>query len=389
MSGNKKHRKNGEGTLFKRKDGLWQASFVPENGKRLYFYGKTQAEALDKLRKAQQEDQKGLLATGPKQKLGDYLVQWLEATRKPPMVKPSTYIQYRSVIHHHLVPGLGHIFIRKLTPQHIQAFYAQKMKEGVKPRTIAFMHATIHTALENAVKWNLVSRNVSSLVSLPRVEEHVMHPLTSDEIEKLIAVAKGHWLEPVLILAVTTGMRRGELVALRWSDVDLNKGVLHVQRTASRVGSYGIVENDPKTRSSRRKVVLSNVALKMLKGHRLYQDQIKVKAGNGWKNMNLVFYDEIGGYLSVDKILKEFHALLDKAGLPRMRFHDLRHSAATILLTMGVHPKVVQELLGHSTIAMTMDTYSHLLPSMQKDAADKMDTAFKFDCGREENDEAN
>src|SRR6266550_1750176 len=183
MADNKKHRKNGEGTLFKRKDGLWQASFVPENGKRLYFYGKTQAEALEKLRKAQQEDQKGLLATGPKQKLGDYLVEWLEATHKPPMVKPSTYIQYRSVIHRHLVPGLGHVFLRKLTPQHIQAFYAQKIKEGLKPRTIALIHAALHKALENAVKWNLISRNVASLVSLPRAEAHEIHPLTSDEIE--------------------------------------------------------------------------------------------------------------------------------------------------------------------------------------------------------------
>ncbi|HEY4037054.1 MAG TPA: tyrosine-type recombinase/integrase [Ktedonobacteraceae bacterium] len=385
---NKKTRKNGEGTLFKRSDGRWQASFVPENGKRLYFYGKTKAEALEKLRKAQQEDQKGLLATGPKQKLGDYLVEWLEATHKPPMVKPSTYIQYRSVIHRHLVPGLGHVSLRKLTPQHIQAFYAQKIKEGLKPRTIALIHAALHKALENAVKWNLISRNVASLVSLPRAEAHEIHPLTSDEIENLVAAAKGHWLEPILILAVTTGMRRGELLALHWNDVDLERGVLHVRHTVNRLGSYGVVEHDPKTRSSRRKVVLPNVALSMLKDHRLHQDQIKVKAGDNWKAMNLVFTNDFGDFISVDKLLRHFKALLEKAGLPHMRFHDLRHSAATILLTMGVHPKVVQELLGHSTIAMTMDTYSHLLPSMQKDAANKMDSAFQFGDETGEKDEA-
>jgi integrase len=124
--------------------------------------------------------------------------------------------------------------------------------------------------------------------------------------------------------------------------------------------------------------VLSNVALKTLKDHRAYQDQMKAKAGNNWKALNLVFTNDAGDFISVDKLLRHFKALLEKAGLPHMRFHDLRHSAATILLTMGVHPKVVQELLGHSTIAMTMDTYSHLLPSMQKDAANKMDTAFQF-----------
>src|SRR2546430_3903274 len=294
------------------------------------------------------------------------------------MVKPNTYLQYRSVIHCHLVPGLGHVFLRTLTPQHIQAFYAQKVKEGLKPRTIALIHAALHSALENAVKWNLISRNVASLVSLPHAQAHEIHPLTSDEVEKLVAAAKGHWLEPILILAVTTGMRRGELLALRWNDVDLERGVLHVRRTANRLGGYGVVEHDPKTRSSRRKVVLPNVALKMLKDHRLYQDQMKAKAGDNWKALNLVFTNDFGDFISVDKLLRHFKVLLEKAGLPHMRFHDLRHSAATILLTMGVHPKVVQELLGHSTIAMTMDTYSHLLPSMQKDAAHKMDTAFQF-----------
>ncbi len=154
--------------------------------------------------------------------------------------------------------------------------------------------------------------------------------------------------------------------------------MLHVRHTVNRLGIYGVVEHDPKTRSSRRKIVLPNVALRMLKDHRVYQDQMKVEAGDNWKALNLVFTNDFGDFISVDKLLRHFHALLEKAGLPRMRFHDLRHSAATILLTMGVHPKVVQELLGHSTIAMTMDTYSHLLPSMQKDAANKMDTAFQF-----------
>src|SRR5215469_6268932 len=229
MSDNKKHRKNGEGTLFKRKDGRWQASFVPEQGKRLYFYGKTQAEALEKLRKAQQEDQRGILATGSKQRLGDYLIQWLESTHRPPMVKHATYVQYHKTIHHHLIPGLGQVFVQKLTPQHIQAFYAQKLKEGLKPRSISVIHAVLHNALENAVKWNLVSRNVASLVSVPRAEVHEVHPLTSDEAQKLMEVARGHWFEPILILAVTTGMRRGELLGLRWDDVDLKTGMIHVR----------------------------------------------------------------------------------------------------------------------------------------------------------------
>jgi integrase len=177
MSDNKKHRKNGEGTLFKRKDGRWQASFVPEHGKRLYFYGKTQAEALEKLRKAQQENQKGILATGPKQRIGEFLLQWLETTHKPPMVRHSTYVQCRSIIHNHLVPGLGKVFLQKLTTQQLQAFYAQKSQEGLKPSTIAIIHRILRQALEDAVKWNLLSRNVASLATIPQQTRYDVHPL--------------------------------------------------------------------------------------------------------------------------------------------------------------------------------------------------------------------
>lgn len=221
MSDSKKHRKNGEGTLFKRKDGRWQASFVLENGKRVYFYGKTQKEALEKLRNAQQENQKGILATGPKQRLGDYLIQWLETTHKPPMVKHSTYKQYRSAINKHLVPSLGHVFLHKLTVQQVQAFYAQKVQEGLKPSTISAIHGVLHEALENAVKWNLLSRNVSSLATVPRKTRYDVQPLSASDAQKLIQAVRGSKIEALLIIAVTTGMRRGELLALRWDDIDL------------------------------------------------------------------------------------------------------------------------------------------------------------------------
>lgn len=169
----KKVRKHGEGTLFRRKDGRWQASFVPKNGgRRRYVYGKTPDEALEKLRLAQEEDRKGTLPTGPRQKLGDYLLHWLESTHRPPMRRASAYVNYRSMIINHLIPTLGHIYLQKLTPQHIQALYAQKMREGFKPRTIALIHAVLGGALKNALRWGLVSRNVASLVSVPHPERY-------------------------------------------------------------------------------------------------------------------------------------------------------------------------------------------------------------------------
>jgi integrase len=377
MSNNKKHRKNGEGTLFKRKDGRWQASFVPENGKRVYFYGKTQKEALEKLRNAQQENQKGALATGPKQRLGDYLMQWLEMTHKPPMVKHSTYTQYRSAINKHLVPSLGHVFLHKLTVQQVQAFYAQKAQEGLKPNTISVIHRVLHEALENAVKWNLLSRNVSSLASFPRKTRYDVKPLSASDAQKLIQAVQGSKIEALLIIAITTGIRRGELLALRWDDVDLEQGVLHVRRTMNQIAGFGFVENEPKTKTSYRRVMLPNVAVEALKTHRVTLNQAKQQAGTKWIEKGLVFPNTKGNFLSPSRLLIWFQRALNQAGLPHMRFHDLRHSAATILLTMGVHPKVVQELLGHSTIAMTMDIYSHLLPSMQRDAMNGMDDLFK------------
>ncbi len=372
---NKKHRKNGEGTLFKRKDGRYQASFIPENGKRKYVYGKTQAEALDKLRTAQAEDKRGTLATGPRQKLGGYLTQWLEQVHKP-MIRVGTYVQYRTAINKHLIPGLGHIILQKLTPQQVQAFYAVKIKEKMAPGYVRFMHVVLHHAMENAVRWNLVSRNVVSLVSAPRPIRHDVNSITSAQAHKLLEVAKGQHMYAIVALAVTTGMRRGEILALHWSDIDFQANVLFVRHTVNQYVGYGYVENDPKTKSSRRKIVLPNIVIEALQAHRFIQEEMRLKAGDKWVEHNLIFSSKHGDYLHSTTLGYRFHKLLDAAGLPSMRFHDLRHSAATILLTMGIHPKVVQELLGHSSIAMTIDIYSHVLPSMQQGAMEKINDAF-------------
>jgi integrase len=375
----RKIRKHGEGSLFRRKDGRWQASFTPANSNgRKYVYGKTKGEALEKLRQAQEEDRKGILATGPRQKLGEYLPQWLENVYKP-TVRRSSYEQHRYMSEGHIIPSLGAIYLHQLTPQHLQAFYARKLQEGLKPRSIAVLHAIIHSALENAVKWNLVSRNVASLVSKPRVERYEVHPLTPTQAQVLINAAKETSLEALLTLAVTTGMRRGELLGLHWEDVDLRSGFLHVRRTLSHFSGSGFVEGDPKTKSSRRKVLLPTIAIEALKAHRSRQEQAKAQAGEKWREHHLVFCTAVGNYLHAEIVRRHFHDLLKKAGLPPMRFHDLRHSAATILLIMGVHSKVVQELLGHSTITMTIDTYSHLLPSLQQEAVEKMNDVFRSD----------
>jgi integrase len=369
-------RGHGEGSIYQRKDGRWVASVTLEHRKRKYFYGDTRREVQEKLKVALHEQQQGMLATGSQQLLKVYLESWLEQVYKP-TVRPNTYKQFRSIVHHHLIPAFGHIAVQKLRAEKIQAYYAQKLKEGLSPRSIAVIHAVLHSALQNAVKWGLVSRNVSKLVTRPRFERYESQTLTGEQAMKLLEVANGSRIGALLLVALTTGMRKGELLALRWDDLDLENGVLYVQRTVSRIPGRGYLESEPKTKSSRRRIVLPTVAIEALKEHFVNQEKVRMKAGEKWNERDIVFTNTYGGFLRPDTVLDAFHQLLKDAGLPPMRFHDLRHSAATILFVAGVNAKVVQELLGHSKISMTLEIYSHVLPSMQQEAAGKMDEVFK------------
>jgi integrase len=368
-------RGHGEGSIYQRKDGRWAASITFENRKRKTFYGKTRKEVQDKLNVALHEQQQGTFVTGSQQTLKQYLDSWLEEVHKP-SIRISTYVKYRSMLDGHIIPALGHIKLQKLTAQQVQKFYTEKLKEGLSAKTVSLLHGLLHHALDNAVRWNLVPRNVCDLVSLPQAKRYDVQSLTPEQAKRLLEAVRGHRLEGILTLALTTGMRRGELLALRWQDIDFQDKSLRIRHTVDRITGHGYVENEPKTPTSRRKIVLPNFVIDVLKQHRAYQLEARLKAGVAWQDKDLVFCNTHGGYLSPDYLLEVFQKLLEDAGLPYIRFHDLRHSAATILLSMGVHPKVVQELLGHSKVGITLDIYSHVLPSMQRIAMDGMDELF-------------
>lgn len=240
-----------------------------------------------------------------------------------------------------------------------------------------------------AVKWGLVSKNVCDLVIPPRKERFNIKPLTEEEAQTFLAVIHGHKWEALFTLALATGMRRGELIGLKWQDINFKTGMLQVVRVLMRVPTkmperkHVYVEAEPKTKESRRSVLVAPFALEALKAHRVRQLEAKLKAGSSWQEHDYVFCTLHGTHLNPNHIVDEFKKLLNQAGLPNIRFHDLRHSAASLLLSLGVHPKVVQELLGHTQISITMDVYSHLLPGMRKDAMSKLDEALK----RQEGDE--
>jgi integrase len=225
-----KHRGHHEGSIYQREsDGRWVGSISLEEGGRKYLYGKTRKEVYDKLQKALLEQQQGILPTGPKQTVKQYLEYWLEEVHKP-TIRLSSYVKYRRLIYIHILPTLGHVQLQKLSPQQVQSLYKKKSEEGLSPKMVHSIHGVLHKALGNAVRWHFLSSNICDLLTPPRLVKQEIQPLTPDQARRLVEAARGHRLEVVLVLAITTGMRRGELLALRWQDIDFENKNLQVRR---------------------------------------------------------------------------------------------------------------------------------------------------------------
>ena len=366
-------RANGEGTVYQRKDGRWVASITLENGKRKSIYCKTQKEAVKAAREANQQKDQGILLAGEDQTLSDFLTVWLHDIVKN-NVRERTYGRYREVVTLHIVPALGKTKLQKLTPQQLQLLYNQKLEEGYAPQTVKHIHRVLHKALGDALKWQLVVRNVCDAVRAPRVPRKEMQVLSGEQAQQFLEAAKGDPLEALYVLALTTGMRQGELLALKWEDVDLAIGRLQVKRTIARLVGKGFTVSEPKTSKSRRRIHLTRTAIEALKQHRIRQREARLAAGPDWNEQGWIFCSAVGGPIEPGNMIRRsFRPILVKAELPIIRFHDLRHSAASLLLILGVHVKVVQELLGHSQISLTLDTYSHVLPSLQEEAVNRLD----------------
>ncbi len=284
--GKRGRRGNGEGTIYERPNGTYAATFSIEGGKRKTIYAKTYKEAQEKLKKALYEQQQGTLVTAPQQTVAHFLTDWLESTQKQ-SVRPRTYERYEEIVRLHLIPVLGRHKLQNLSAQHVQAFYTKKSKEGLSALTVISFHSLLHKALDTAVKWNLVARNVCQAVSPPRRERFEVTPLTLAQIRKLLSAVEGHRLEALFKLALATGMRRGELLGLKWQDIDFAKGKLQVRRILSRIPSKmpgkGYTEAEPKTQKSRRTIIIASFALKSLEGHRIRQAEEKQKAGSFWQ----------------------------------------------------------------------------------------------------------
>lgn len=390
-------RGNNEGSIYQRKsDGRWVASLHTDRdvgggaSDRRFFYADTRAKAAAILTAELKKVQDGLVTEPGRQTVGQFLDSWMDTVVRD-SVRPATYTTYTYVLKH--AEPIRRVLLSKLTSQQVQKLLStlhtsggkRKKAKGLgnepedeKPaglgRTVAVLHAILHQAFDLAVRWNLVPRNIMDAVSVPRRPAKEMHPLSQGEVSRLLKAAQEDRLYALYVLAVSCGLRFGELLGLRWSNIDFDKATL---TTAHQIDSRdGGVRFVPlKTAKSRRTVRLPQLAVAALKKHRQKQLAERLKLGEVWRDYNLVFCSEIGTPLSESNVRnRSFYPLLEAAGLPRIRFHDLRHTCATLLLGQGVHPKLVQEQLGHSRIGTTLDTYSHVALPMMDEIATRMDS---------------
>ena len=367
-----------EGSVYQRKDGRWVAVLPFWDGgrrRKRTFYGKTQGEAVKRLTAARKTIDDGLPLPPERLTLGAFLKVWLAG--KKAQLRPESYRRYGDICRLHLTPELGRIPLAKLTPEQLEAAYSRLAEKGLSGTSIQLTHGVLRKALKDAMRRNHTVRNVADLVDAPRRTTPEMRALTPDEAQRLLNAAKGDSLEAFYVVAVTCGLRLGELQALRWQSIDLDRGRLQVTATLQGMEDGRPILAAPKTSRSRRPVSLPALAVTALHSHRTRQLEQRLQAGAIWQDFDLVFTTGRGRPLDGNNVrTRSFAPLLEKAGLPPMRFHSLRHTAATILLAEGVNVKVASEMLGHSDVSTTLRVYQHVLPDMQDTAAEAMDRLF-------------
>ena len=369
-------RGNGEGSIGFY-GGRWIARATLPSGKRKAVYGKSRAEVARKLTALSRDRDAGLPSPNGQTTVGQYLGTWLEDSVRP-RNRQSTYESYEGHVRNHLVPAFGGIKLTRLTPQHVERMMRLKAQEGLSPATITRIRATLRRALSRAEKHGLVQRNVAALADPPRVEPKAIEPMTTDEARVFLESIIGHRFEALFMLALATGLRRGELLGLLWNDVDLDGSRLYVRHALQRLnGNLEFVET--KTPRSRRYVALAPTVVSQLQGLLRKQSEMRDAVGSDWNPLGLVFPSRQGTPLDGTNVTHTFQAALEEAGLPRMRFHDLRHACASFMLAQGASMRVIMEQLGHSQIGLTMNTYSHVMPEAMHDAAALMENILVVD----------
>jgi integrase len=337
---------------------------------------RTKRDAEDALTQSLDRVRTGTWADPGRITVAEYLEQWLEGIR--PSLRPKTAASYEDALRGWVLPRVGSLRLAGLTAPRLRALYGELLESGrrngsggLSPRSVQYAHRIVSHALKDAVDHGLLVRNPASLVKPPRVPKPPMRVWSADDARRFLGAVAEDRLGALWTLMLTTGLRRGEVLGLRWEDIDFKRGRLAVRQTVVAIG-YDVDVSEPKTMSGRRSVSLDPTTVVTLKKHRSRQSEDRLRAGPKAEESDLVFTTEDGSMIHPDRISKAFVQLIERHNLPTIRLHDLRHTAATLALTAGVHPKVVQERLGHANITITLDTYSHVLQGLQEDAAAKV-----------------
>lgn len=347
----------------------------PDGKKQQKWVGgfRTRREAEAALTEALERVRTGTWADPGRQTVGEYLEDWLTAVR--PSLRSSTATSYEHTLRKWVIPRIGHLRLGALSSAKLSALYGELLrsgrhdgKGGLSARSVAYTHRIVTHALKDAVSWGLLARNPAAHVDPPRVARPEMEVWSQQEIQRFLASVADDRLYALWTVLLATGLRRGEALGLRWDDVDLDRRRLSIQRAVT-VVDYEIVVSEPKTARGRRSVSIDPTTAAVLVAHRKRQLEERLAWGPAWQESGYVFTTEDGRVLHPQRVTQVFKRLASEAGLPPIRLHGLRHTAATLALTAGIHPKVVSERLGHATVGITLDTYSHVGEGLQEEAA--------------------
>lgn len=378
------------GHLEKRYNGSWtiiiEMGNDPKTGKRRRIgrnFKGNKREAEKEMVRLMHELETGAFVEPARLTVENWMRQWLEQAKLRLAAK--THYRYVQLVESYIIPNLGQVELTNLKPLHIQRMYAQLLEGGrrdgrpggLSSTTVRHIHALLHSALKVAVKLQVMRHNPADAVDAPKMSHPEPQVFTEEQVARMLEAARETPHYVPLLLAVTTGMRRGEIYGLRWQDVDLDEGVITVRQTVAYTPKDGIFFKEPKTSSSRRQIALPRMAVDALKTYRLEQMKRKLQLGPQYTDLDLVFDRGDGQPRHPDTLSSWLPEFLERIGLPRLTVHQLRHTHASLLLRLGVNPKIVQERLGHSSIDVTMDIYSHLMPGMQEQAASKLDAVIR------------
>lgn len=359
-----KRRAKGEGSIwYDKTNSRWMAKITLPNGNRRTKSGKERQEVLDWLAEQRVSAARGTYTTGEDVTLGDFIDSYMRDVAIHNL-RPRTFESHSGYVRNHIKPELGHIKLSKLRPDHVQAFYAKKLEEGLAKRTVEYMHAILHKILKQAVRWDLVARNVTDLVDPPRPKQTPPKVWTTEQVKTFLDAVKDHHYYLIYLIAIYTGMRQAEILGIHKQDIDLENGIINVKNQVQPIRGKGLVVTQVKTEKSKRPVTLPETVLTLLRTH-----LESVESG-------LIFTASKGNTASAiwpHNLYRHFKATIEKLELPDVTFHSLRHFHATLLLQAGTNPKIVQERLGHSSVMLTLDTYSHVMPSLQEEVALKVE----------------